>query len=338
MGIKVNIKKISEETGFSPATISNALNHKKGVNAQTAERIFEVARELGYFSEDRVSKLKFVMYKKSGVVVEDTPFFTQMIAGAEQECRNSGMEMVMCNLDRRSANFEEQLRIMQNDKSSAVILLGTEMMDEDIDIIRGMTGRFLVIDYWNGDLSYNAVLINNTDAARLATDYLIDRGHTRIGYLRGDFRIKPFTARHSGYRSSLRRHGIPEDEAYTVTLGTTIDKAYSDMKAYLEGKPELPTAFFADNDMIALGALKALQDCGIRVPDDISVIGFDDLPFSSISSPPLTTLRVEKQAMGRVAVRLLREMGHNEDDPPLKIQVCPQFVERESVKTLRREA
>ena len=121
------------------------------------------------------------------------------------------------------------------------------------------------------------------------------------------------------------------EKKYAVTLSTTMDGAYRDMKAYLAGNPALPTAYFADNDMIALGAMKALNEAGIRIPEDISVIGFDDLSFSSISTPGLTTLRVSKQDMGKAAVRRLRELIQG-DTSKLKIQICTQFIERGSVK------
>lgn len=332
--MKVSIKKISELTGFSPATVSNALNYKKGVNAETSAKILKTAQDLGYFEENRITKVKFVMFKRSGKVVEDTPFFPLMIAGVEQECRACGMEMIMCNLDKRDSNYEEQAKWLQNDKASVVILLGTELMDEDLDLIRGMASPFVVIDYWKEDMSFNAILINNADSARMATEYLIGKGHREIGYLRGSLRIKPFRSRYVGYQTALAKAQLPLRKEYTVTLSADMDGAHADMKRYLETNPKLPTAFFADNDMIALGAMKAMSECGIRIPEDVSVIGFDDLSFSSISTPSLTTLRVPKQEMGRIAVRRLRDMIKDNDDVKLKIQVCTQFIERESVKRL----
>ena len=306
--MKVSMKDISKEAGVSVATVSNALNHKQGVNAQTAERVFEAAKRLGYYTESHISKVKFVIYKRNGVIVEDTPFFQMMIAGVEEECRSRGMEMVLCNLDRRDANYEEQLRWVQNDKSSGVILLGTEMLDEDAPLISGLTVPFVVIDFWKEDMAFNTILINNADASRMATDYLIHKGHKEIGYLRGDLRIRPFQARASGLRSALRRASLALMPEYVITLRATMNGAYEDMRQYLSRGQKLPTAFFADNDMIALGAVKAMTDMGIRVPEDVSVVGFDDLPFSSISAPPLTTLRVPKQEMGRVAVRRIAEL------------------------------
>ena len=121
---------------------------------------------------------------------------------------------------------------------------------------------------------------------------------------------------------------------YVVELSTTMNGAYKDMKLYLEKKPQMPTAFFADNDMIALGAMKALQEMGYEIPKDISIIGFDDLPFSEISNPPLTTLRVPKQEMGRLAVKKLLEAMEENVKIKTKTQVCTMFVERESVRDL----
>lgn len=330
--MKVSMKMISEATGFSTATVSNALNYKPGVNRQTAEKVFEAARRLGYFAENKVHKIKFVIYKRNGLIVEDTPFFQIMTAGAESECRSNGMEMMLCNLDRRDTNFDEQLRWIQNDKSAAVILLGTEMTDDDTDLIRGLSVPFIVIDYWKSDMAYNSLLINNADAARMATEYLIHKGHQEIGYLRGDYRICPFRNRSSGYRSALRRANVLLREEFIFTLRTTIEGACEDMNRILDVGTKLPTAFFADNDMIALGAMKAMTDHGIRIPEDISIIGFDDLPFSAVSAPPLTTLRVPKQEMGKVAVRRIMEILKSGEELCMKQQVLPVFIERESVR------
>ena len=312
--MKVSVRKISEITGFSPATVSNALNYKKGVNAETSAKIFKVAQDLGYFEENHIRKIKFVMFKRDGAVVEDSPFFIQLISGVEQECRACGMEMQMCNLDKRDPGYQEQAKWIMNDKASAVILLGTEMVDADIDLIRGMTCPFIVIDYWKEDMSFDAMLINNADSARMATEYLIANGHKEIGYLRGDFRIKPFRSRFAGYQTALQKA--------------------ENMKRFLSEKVKLPTAFFADNDMIALGAMKAMAEFGIRIPEDISIVGFDDLTFSSISYPPLTTLRVPKQEMGRAVVRRLRDILKDNDGIKIKMQMCTQFIERESVKKI----
>lgn len=331
--MKVSIKDISEQTGFSSATVSNALNRKRGVNAATADEIFRVAKEMGYINEARVSKIKFVIYKRNGLIIDDTPFFPALIDGVEKECKTYGLEMVLCYLNKDDKDYEEQVRRLIQDESAAIILLGTELADEDAAIYKDALCPFIMLDWWTEDMAFDGVLINNADAARAAVEYLIESGHREIGYLRGDFRIKAFRSRAVGYSSAMNKAGLPIKQDFTVTVGTTSNGAYKDMLNYLEKSPHLPTAYFADNDMIALGAMKALQEKGYNIPGDISVIGFDDLPFSEVSGPPLTTLRVPKREMGQLAVRRLVDIMKGEQ-VKAKIQVCTCFVERESVRKI----
>lgn len=290
--MKASIKQISEITGFSPATISNALNHKKGVNQKTAERIFQVAKEIGYISENKITKIKLVIYKRNGLIIDDSPFFPILLKGVENECRASGYEMVICNVDRNDPDYEEQVKLILNDTSSAILLLGTEMMDEDFPLYMSGNCPMVLLDCWSSNYSVNAVLINNADSAVTAVQYLINKGHREIGYLRGRFRIKAFTSRCAGYSRALSKNNIELNSQYIFTVSTTMDGAYKDMKEYLAKGAKMPTAFFADDDMIALGCIKAFQEAGYRVPEDISVASFDDLPFCEISSPRLTTIKV----------------------------------------------
>ncbi len=328
------IKEISEATGFSPATVSNALNYKKGVNQETAAIILETARKLGYVEENKVRKLNFVIFKANGLIIDDTPFFSLLIEGVQKECKKFGLEMSILNLDKREADYEEMVERIRRDGSAASILLGTELEDADLAVFQDSKCPVLILDYWVSEMSFNGVLINNSDSARTAVEYLIGKGHREIGYLRGGFRIKAFRSREVGYQVALQKSGIERKPGYTVTLSTTMDGAYRDMKAYLETRPVLPTAFFADNDMIALGAMKAMTEAGIRIPEQVSVIGFDDLPFCEIASPRLSTIRVSKQEMGQVAVRRLMEIIREPEGSKLKIQVCTQFVERDSVREI----
>ena len=333
--MKANIKLISEKTGFSPATISNALNHKKGVNKDTADKIMDVARELGYITEDEISKIKFVMYRRNGQILDDTPFFTLMIDGFQKACQEFGYEMVMVNLDRFSKSYEDDVRELLSDISSAVVLLGTELMPGDLETFSNAKCPFLLLDHLSTDMQFSGVAINNIDSARLATKYLLDMGHEKIGYLSGKFRIRAFRLRGQGYRHELEKAKIKYEAAYRIPLSTTMDGAYSDMKEYLKKKPKLPTAFFADNDMIALGAMKAMKESGIKIPDDVSIIGFDDLPYSEICSPRLTSLRVPKQEMGMIAVKRMIEIMKDKTQVKTNIEVGTDFVIRDSVKEIK---
>lgn len=333
--MKAGIKQISDITGFSPATISNALNYKKGVNQKTSEEIFRVAREIGYLDKGSVTKIKLVIYKKNGLIIDDTPFFNLLINGFEKECQESGYEMSISNVDGRQSDYNERVLQLLNEPDTALVLLGTELSPEDLVIYQNAHCPLLLLDYWSFDMDFNGVMINNADSVRMAVNYLFKKGHEEIGYLRGKFRILGFEQRQSGYFSAMRDHGVQCKNEFLVDLSTTMNGAYKDMLDYLEKRPSLPTAFFADNDMIALGAMKALQDKGYRIPEDVSIIGFDDLPFSDISSPRLTSLKVPKQEMGQIAARKIIDMIKSDDDVRVKIQVCTEFIERDSVKQIR---
>ena len=335
MAAKVSIKKISEVTGFSPATISNALNNKRGVNSQTAAEILKVAKEMGYISEHRITKIRFVVYKRNGKIIDDTPFFSLLIDGVENECKRLGYEMSISNLDLRDEDYEEQVRWLINDTTSGIIFLGTELMENDLDMYRKTKSPLLIFDCYDPNMNFDCVLINNEDSAKMATEYLIDKGHKKIGYLRGDFRIRAFRSRAIGYARAVNKHGMDVEGKYVFTLDTTMEGAYEDMKKILQGKPELPTAFFAENDIIALGAMKALQEFGYRIPEDISIIGFDDLPFCEITTPRLSTIRVSKQEMGITAVRRIDEIIKKPMRSTLKLEICAEFVERESVREIK---
>ncbi len=241
--MKVNIKDISKITGFSITTISNALNHKTNVSKDTSEEIFRVAREIGYLNASTFKKIKLVIYKKDGSIIEDTPFFPALINGFEQECRESGFEMVVGNLDKRQEDYEEQAKSILEGPDTAVVLLGTELSDVDMELYRNAKIPILLLDYWCSDMSFSGVMINNSDSVRLAINYLIKKGHNKIGYLKGKFRILGFRQRQSGLSSAFREHNMELDPKFVVELSTTMNEAYKDMISYLDTKQPLPTAF-----------------------------------------------------------------------------------------------
>ncbi len=336
MSTKINIKKLGEITGFSQATVSNALNNKRGVNKETAERILLAAKEHGYITEGKIRNIKLVSYKNSGSIVADTPFFSALIEGAEMESRSAGYETTLLNLKKGSPDFDATLQQLLNDVSCAILLLATEMTEDDIQPFRYALAPMVVLDNWFEGCTFDSVLHSNTDSVFSAMQYLTEKGHREIGYLKGNIRIKNFFYREMGYARALNFAGLNRNLGYEFALTPTMDGAYDDMVGYLKDNPKMPTAFFADNDIIALGAMKALQEFGFSIPDDISIIGYDDLPFCSISSPTLTTIRVPKQEMGRTAARRLIDVTKCENDVKLKIQVCNEFIERDSVRDLRK--
>ncbi len=334
--MKVNIRKISEDTGFSMSTVSNALNRKKGVNKETAKKILKAAQELGYRMEEEITKIRFVIFRRNGLIIDESFFHPAVIEGVERQAKLMGYEMVFCYVDISDPDYQEQLSDILTDMQGAVILLGTEMLEEDYEPYASAKNRIVLLDGRSDKYAFDSVLINDTEAAIEAMDYLVQKGHTRIGYLRGEFRIQAFRSREKGYYQVMNQYGYPVQAEYIVTLGTRIETAYQKMKEYLGRTKEVPTAFFADNDVIAIGSMQAIKEYGYQIPEDISMIGFDDIAYGIVSDPPLSTVHVYKQELGARAVRELLSAEGKTSEAKVKIQVCAEFIERKSVKEIKK--
>ena len=209
--MKVNIKQISDVTGFSAATISNALNGKRGVNKDTAEQIFTVAKRLGYVTEKKINKIKLVVCKKTGDVVTDTPFFLDLLAGMERTGREFGYDTVVTNLSLSDAEEIEQLK---REVTTGVILLATELSEEDMKQFDDCEAPLVVIDSWYDNMKYDSVLISNTDSVCQAVEYLFDKGHERVGYLKGTDRITNFYYRQLGFERAHQKRKKPLHSEY----------------------------------------------------------------------------------------------------------------------------
>jgi DNA-binding LacI/PurR family transcriptional regulator len=334
--MKPSIKHLSEITGFSAATVSNALNNKKGVNKKTVEIIQKAARESGYNNKAKMSSIKFVIYKKMGHIFSDNPFFQPLIQGVVTAGNAKGYETIVCNLVESDPAFTRQREQILNDNSSGILLLATELSEEDAMIFENAVAPVVVVDGWFNNLNFNTVLMSNADSVVRLVNYLVENNHEQIGYLQSKFMIQNFFDRRNGYRSAMYRNNLTVRQEFLVDLFPTMDGAYKDMDLYLSGNPKLPTAFVADNDIIALGAMKAMQKHGIKIPDDISIVGFDDLPFCTVSSPALTTIKVYQYEIGRVAVRKLIDISKNGAVIHSKTEICTEFIERDTVRKLKR--
>ncbi|CUH95299.1 hypothetical protein P22_1369 [Propionispora sp. 2/2-37] len=330
----MNITDIATMAGVSPATVSNALNGRKGVREETKQKILKIAKEFGYNKEMNMANgqrtIRFVIYKKHGVVVSDTPFFASLIEGIENECRNQGYELLISHVYHEC---EDIVSLLESDYSQGLIVLATEMAFEDLLPFRDINMPVVLLDSHFRGADFDCILINNMDASYKATKYLVQNGHREIGYLHSSVYINNFHYRKLGFWDALHEADLEFNPDFDFALNPTIEGSYRDMKAILEQRaPKLPTAFFADNDLIAFGAMRALQDHGVKIPQDVSVIGFDDMPFCEIASPRLTTIRVFKQEIGGAAVRrLLQKIENSKETITQKIEVNTELIIRESV-------
>lgn len=340
--MKLRVKDIAKELNLSPASISLILNNKPGVSDETRERVLKAINEMGYNVDNIIKKrlqnvnknIYFVIYKKHGLVVSDTPFFSELIEGIDRQAKNENYNLNISYLDEKLDSVDSILNNIQKQDINGILLLATEMKKEDLEQFKNYNIPLVILDsYFTGE-DLDSIIINNIDGAYKATTYLAELGHKKIGYLHSSVWINNFGQRKEGYLKGLTDKNLDYNKDYIFSLESTVDGAYKDMAKILKSNPELPTAIFADNDIIALGAIKAFKEFGIRVPEDISIVGFDDMPFCEYSEPALTTIRVYKQKMGMIAVERLIDRITESPIETVRVEVSTKLIERESTRRI----
>ncbi|MDY4014543.1 LacI family DNA-binding transcriptional regulator [Parafannyhessea umbonata] len=329
--MKVSIRTISKVTGFSPATVSNALNHKPGVSPKTAAQIVRVAGEMGYQPQSRIERINFVVARKTGSILDEGEFHPAVMDGIERAARREGMPTRYVTVDLETPTAQDQIEELCRDKSSGLILLGTELKEEDYRPFYDCEAPLVIVDGFCFHKPIESIVISNESSSYTAVHYLISMGHTKIGYITAGDIIQNFPLRRRGCEHALTEAGLSLDEKYVMHVGTKLSTAYSDAKEWLSHDPDLPTAFFADNDILASGAMRAFLERGIRVPEEVSFIGFDDLPLARLTLPSLTTIHIHKHDIGSMAVQKLLCQVRNPQGYTCVTHISSDFVIRDSV-------
>lgn len=339
--MSISAKEIAERLGLSAATVSMVLNNKGGISEKTRTRVLETAHECGYdFSKKSESAtesgiIQFIIYKQHGTIVTDTPFFSQIAEGVDIGCKQAGYELQV-NYFYGMQSVSGQIQAIAEKRCQGILLLGTEMKPENFRPFLDLKVPIVVLDTYFEELSCDAVLINNVQGAYLATNYLVSHGMKKVGYLHSSYPIGNFSERADGYYKALRHNGIPTDHPFVHKLTPSMEGAYADMLKILQQKSPVADAYFADNDLIAAGAMRAFQESGYRIPEDVSIIGFDDMPICEFLEPKLTTMTVPKRKLAEMAVERLVGKIKNPKSTVTKIEVSTHLHERLSVKRALR--
>jgi LacI family transcriptional regulator len=329
----VTANEIARIVGVSAATVSMVLNNRPGVGEDTRKKILSLAKQMGYEKQQRpnpgsLKSLTLVIYKKHGDVVSDTPFFAELIQGIEMETRKGDFSLVISYFY-ESYDGRQQLSAISSSASRGIVLLATEMMSADISRFMSLQIPMVILDNTFDDVDLDSITINNIQGSMQAVKYFKQMGHKKIGHLRSSVGINNFFERRDGYLKAMNNQIDPK---YTVPISSTSNGAYEDMKKYLASMPEIPTAYFADNDIIAISCIRALREAGYHVPDDVSIIGFDDIPASSLIDPPLSTMGVPKKNLGVLAVERLLKRINGDKSESIRIAINTSLVIRNSTR------
>lgn len=330
-------KQLAAMLGLSESAVSLALNYKPGVSRETRQKVMEAAKEHDYdFSRKQLIKdqkqgaICFLIYKKSGAVVSDTAFFSDLTDGVNSFCRKEGFDCVIRYLY-DDDDFDDQLYALQDARFSGIIVLSTEMTEETLKSFDRLGCPFVFLDSYFEKPQYNFILINNIQGAYTATSHLIRRRRTQPGYLRSSYWISNFEQRADGFYKAIRANGMSTSQSQVIRLTPSQEGAYFDMKNYLASGEKPADCYFADNDLIAIGAMQALKEAGYRIPEDVAIIGFDDIPACELINPALSTVMVPKAYLGETAVNRVTQLIQGRSLHPVKIEISTRLIIRKSV-------
>lgn len=347
----ITAKDLAKELGLSAAAVSLALNGKSGVSEKTRELVLAAAIKHGYAppkSSGRIlntgKTICFMIYYEQSGVAEQTSFSTFVLKGIETGAKKYGYKTLF-SYYHADQPFENQLDDTVSHGVSGIIILGTDMTELRKESITEFMSKYInvpvvIVDNFIFASYVDCVGNDNIFGAKSAVSYLIDQGHRKIGYLRSKQRITNYEDREIGIRLALSEHAdLSLAPLQVVNVDIASERAYADLCDWLEGNPELPDAFFAENDVVAAASIRAFKTRGIRIPEDVSIIGFDDIPICEMMEPTITTMRSFKTRLGEIAVDVLQDRilaGETfqtaRENGLMKISLSTQIIERNSVR------
>ncbi|CAL9392540.1 LacI family DNA-binding transcriptional regulator [Streptomyces griseomycini] len=326
---RVTIAEIARQAGVSVPTVSRVVNGRSDVSPRTRARVEDLLRRHGYRKRSTASPSRAALID---LVFNDlgSPWAVEIVRGVEEAAHGAGVGTVVSAIRGRSGAAREWMRDLRARASDGVILVTSALEPVLHEKLRILGVPFVVVDpAGSPTLDVPTIGAANWSGGLAATGHLLALGHRRIGLIAGPPRLLCSRARLDGYRAALEGSGIAVDASLIVPGDFRPESGFAGCNALLD-LPEPPTAVFAASDQMALGAIEALRRRGLRVPEDMSVVGFDDLPEVRWSAPPLTTVRQPLADMGKLAVRTVLRLTRGEQPDTPRVELGTDLVVRAS--------
>jgi LacI family transcriptional regulator len=327
----VTIVDVAREAGVSYTTVSRVINNKDNVKPETRERVLMVMTRLGYVVDQRARSLAGGRSQVIGLLVHDlsTSYIGEIMRGVDAELASSQYDLLLYTTHRRKIKESAYVITLTRGMADGLLLVLPRDPGAYLETLRQYRFPHVLIDHRGVDEETPAVAAANQQGAYSATEYLIELGHRRIGFITGAMDQLCAQDRLGGYKAALADHGIAFDPDLVREGNFFQPLGYAGASDLLE-LPHPPTAIFASNDVSAFGVMEAVREHGLRIPGDVSVVGFDDIPQASHVHPPLTTVRQPLEKMGRTATRMLLERIQDPQRPIERVELPTEFVLRQS--------
>jgi len=328
--MEITIRDIAKIAKVAPSTVSRALNNKGRMSNATRERIRQLAQELGYHPNISAKSLATNKTGNIGIVINRRhrpevfyDFYGTIIVGVEEAIETRGYHLIFSSTD----GGPSVPRCVEERHVDGLILMGCDISEELILRLRNNRIPLVLVD--NHVDGVDSIAIDNVGGAYKAVECLIRLGHRKIGFIAERLSDLSFQERFEGYKLALKEYGLQYDPDLVAEGLTRPNHGYVAMRE-LFNKGGDPSAVFAANDSTAVGAIKAIKEQGLKVPDDVAVVGFDDGEAAAQADPPLTTVRVFRKKMAVTAAKRLIELIENPDQPPIQLRLPTELIIRES--------
>lgn len=328
-----SVKDVAAAAGVSLGTVSNVLNRPDRVSSLTRSKVEQAMLDLGFVRNESARQLRAGQSRLLAYVMLDVsnPFFTDVARGIEDASTDSGLSLFMCASDNDPSREAAHLHNLQQQRVQGILVTPVDPWSSWLDDIARSTPLILV-DRTRDDQSFCSAAADDVSGGRMAVEHLIDRGHERIAFVGGSDGLGQVRERHEGALDAWTTAG--RDPAALVRVATP-GTSFADGRAAgerLAGLPvaRRPTAAFCANDLVALGLLQQTMLAGQRVPDDLAIVGFDDIDFAAAAAVPLTSVRQPRHELGLAAAGLLREEAADDDHTHQQLTFTPELVARAS--------
>ena len=317
MNVPISIKEVAAHAGVSVATVSNVLNRPEIVARPTRDRVHASIRQLGFVRNESARQLRAGRSRTIGLVVLDVanPFFTDVARGVEDEASKAGLAVILCNSDDQEQKEKRYLELLEEHRVQGVLITPVFGAGARLARLQRRGTPVVLVDSRSPSGGQCSVSVDDVLGGDLAMSHLLSAGHSPIAYICGPASIRQVADRYEGAQRALTRAGrdpsglrVIEMDALNVSAG---QRAGAELAALPAG--ERPTAVFCANDLMALGVLQEMTRNGIRVPDDIAIVGYDDIEFAAAAAVPLTSVRQPRQQLGHSAAQLLLDEAAADD-------------------------
>ncbi|WP_025499439.1 substrate-binding domain-containing protein [Vibrio parahaemolyticus] len=331
------MKDIAKLAGVSTSTVSHVINKTRFVSEEISERVNNAAKELNYYAPSALARsLKVNRTKTIGMLVTTStnPFFGEVVKGVERSCYHKGYSLILCNTEGDNERMRQSINTLLQKRVDGLILMCSSLEGERIDVFERYPDIPVVVMDWGPMLfTSDKIQDNSLRGGYLAAKYLVDCGHTEIGCITGPLIKHQAQMRYEGYKRAMNEAGLEFNANWIIESDFECEGGYQAFKKMAE-RGTLPSSIFVSNDMMAMGVINAANELGIKVPDDLSIIGYDDIHIAKFMSPSLTTIHQPKYRLGQAAVETLVRRLDDKSNEAQVVQLEPTLVVRNSVKLL----